>query len=64
MKFRLSGQVTVSAYTTVEAESRAEAMEIAKDRNIVLGGVGRGASKEESWIVDEIDGEISGISIG
>ena len=56
-KFHLSAEVTVSTYTTIEAETLAEAIEIAEDRDVVIGGNCSGESEELSWIVEEIDGE-------
>ena len=55
-KFDLSCAVTVSAYTTVEAATLEEAIEIAEGRNVVLGGPGCGESEDESWIIEDADG--------
>lgn len=54
--YAMYSQVTVSAYTKVEAENDEEAMEIAKNRAVVIGGIHTGNSEEESWIIDEADG--------
>ena len=56
-KFNLSAEVTVSTYTTIEAETLEEAIKIAEDRDIVIGGNCSGESEDYSWIVEEIDGE-------
>ena len=56
VKFNLSACVTVSTYTTVEAESLSEAIKIAEERTAVIGGNCSGESPAESWIVEEIDG--------
>ena len=56
-EFNLSAAVGVSAYTTVEADTLEEAIAIAERREVVLGGVGSGARPEESWVVEECDGE-------
>lgn len=57
MKFHLSAAFTVSAYTTVEAETLDEAMAIARSRAGVIGGNGSGAQATESWIIEDVDGE-------
>ena len=54
--FRISGVVTVSAYTEVEALDLAEAKKIAADRQIALGG--HGYDVDEFWIIDDVDGVI------
>ena len=56
MIYKLSAAVTVSAYTEVEAESLEEAIEIAEDRDCVIGGIGTGSLPSESWIIEEADG--------
>jgi len=56
MKFYLCSAVTVSAYTSVEADSLQEAIQLAKDRDVVIGGIGSGADENESWIIEEPDG--------
>ena len=56
-KFDLSAEVTVSTYTTIEAETLEEAIKIAEDRDVVIGGNCSGESENYSWIVEEIDGE-------
>jgi len=55
-KFNLSACVGVSAYTTVEAETLDQAIKIAKDRDVVIGGVGSGYSEDEFWVIDDADG--------
>lgn len=55
-KFTLGCEVTVSAYTTVEADTLEQAIALADDRQMVTGGIGSGADEDEQWIVDEIDG--------
>ncbi len=54
--FKLSAGITVSAYTTVEAETEAEAIEIARDREAAIGGHGTGIEDTEYWIIDDADG--------
>lgn len=60
-KFDLAAAVTVSAYTTVEAATLAEAIEIAEGRHVVIGGINSGEDHEESWIIEEADGEATEI---
>jgi len=55
--FNLVSKVTVSAYTEVEAKTLDDAINIAKQRQTAIGGVGTGALPDETWIVDDIDGE-------
>lgn len=62
-KFRFSAVVGVSAYTIVEAETEEQAMEIAQDRDVVIGLGGYGHSDHESWIVEEADGRPHGIHL-
>jgi hypothetical protein len=52
MKFYFDAEITVSAYTVVEAESASEALMIAKGRTAELNG-----DQHEVWAVDESDGE-------
>ena len=59
MKFTLYATVTVSAYTIVEADSEEEAIAKVIDEGMspVIGGMNSGEDPEESWIVDDADGE-------
>lgn len=54
--FKLSGKITVSTYTEVEAGSLEEAIELSEEREAVIGGVGSGYYAYDSWIVDDADG--------
>lgn len=60
-KFRLSAQVTVSAYTEVEAATLDEAIKEAEGRLVVIGGMNSGEDADESWIIDDADGEATDI---
>tara|TARA_R110000823_G_scaffold201784_1_gene332658 strand:- start:22672 stop:22941 length:270 start_codon:yes stop_codon:yes gene_type:complete len=55
-KYTLTAKVTISTYTTVEAESLSEAIKVAEDRDIGIGGINSGLSSAESWVVEDIDG--------
>lgn len=57
MKYILSAAVTVSAYTKIEADSLDEAIERARDREVVLHYNGSGTDPEEEWCVESADGE-------
>jgi len=56
MKYDLSCQVTVSAYTTVEANSLEEAIAIAEERDVVLSTPQSGADDEVEWCISDADG--------
>lgn len=58
--FNLSATVTVSAYTTVEAETLEQAIEIARGRDVEFAD--RMNSHTELWIIDSPDGSPSGIT--
>jgi hypothetical protein len=64
MKFKLTCQVTVSAYTEVEADTLEEAIEEAKAREVVLEGPGSRADVTQQWVIDEADGECTNIHQG
>lgn len=52
-----NAHVTVSAYTSVEADTEEEARQIADERiDVALGGVASGADPTETWIIDDADG--------
>lgn len=55
-KYNLTALVVVSACVTVEADSLEEAIELAKEREVVLEVVGSGARQAEVWILDDADG--------
>lgn len=55
-EFNLTCEVTVSAYTVVEADSLEEAIKVAEDRDVVIGGACSGESEHYSWIIEEADG--------
>ena len=55
-KFKLTSAVTVSAFTTVEADTLEDAIALAEDRPVVIGGINSGEDPLESWIIEEADG--------
>jgi hypothetical protein len=60
-RFKLSGRVVISLYTEVEAETIEEAIEIAKDRELMSIVDNGYNSQEDSWMADELDGTVEGI---
>ena len=48
--------VTVSVYTTVEANSIEEAKKIAQDRGFMSISSNGGGTENDSWICEELDG--------
>jgi len=55
-KYNLTGTVTITIYTKVEADSLEEAIEIAEDRSIESYRWGDKAQEQNVWIVEEYDG--------
>lgn len=62
-KFTCFAVVEVTAVTLVEADTAAEAIEIARDRPVVIGGNGSGADIDTEWVVEEADGEPNEIRV-
>lgn len=62
MKFKISGHVTVSCWTEVEAETEEEAKRIASDRMLAEHNIDGGSDIDECWHFDN-DGTPSNISI-
>lgn len=58
-KYQLTAKVTVSAYTTVEAETLEEAIKMASSRHAAFESTGEHPS--ETWIIEEADGLPEGI---
>lgn len=54
--FKLSAEVTVSAYTIVEAETLDEAIQIARNREAAIGLLHTTNDPNEQWIIEEADG--------
>ena len=56
MKFKLTANVTISVYTEVEADTLEEAIEIAKERELM--GIAQTGfdTEEDTWLCDELDG--------
>jgi len=59
--FKLSGEVTISVYTVVQAETLEEAEEIALQRNIEAHNWGDNRQQYDSWISCEYDGEVCNV---
>lgn len=52
--FRLAASITVSAYTTVEAETEDDAIRIAETRPVEFSS--GPYSRQEHWLIEEADG--------
>lgn len=59
--FKLTGVVTVSVYTEVEAETLEEAIEIAQERDIERYSWREDQCKH-AWVNDDYDGEVREIT--
>lgn len=58
MKFNVTGQITISITTVVEAETAAEALEIASFREPQGLPAFLGGARHEEWVLgSELDGE-------
>lgn len=55
-KFKLEGRVKISIYTTVEADTLEEAIEIAKCRDIEQYSYGEKVQSDRVWVSDDFDG--------
>ena len=60
--FNLAGCVTVSVYTTVEADSLEQAIKIAEGRSVKRYQWNDKESVGEFWINEEYDGEVQEIT--
>lgn len=60
-EFNLSGSVTISVYTTVEAETLEQAIEIAESRSIKSYAFVDDRLHLHNWVNDEYDGEVQDI---
>lgn len=61
--FNLTANVTISMYTTVEAETLEQAIEIAKERDLMSIAHDGYDKQEETWMADEIDGQPENIHV-
>lgn len=57
-EFKLTGVVTISVYTEVEAETLEEAIEIAGERGIENAEHNTEQQVKEAWVSEEYDGEV------
>lgn len=55
-KFSLNCEVTVSAYTVVEAATLEEAIELSRERDVRLDFNGAGTDENSEWLIEEADG--------
>jgi hypothetical protein len=60
--FRLTGIVSVSVHTEVEADTLEEAIEIAKQRDIEKYQWSDKDQPKEAWVNEEYDGEVHSIT--
>ena len=60
--FKLSGAVTISVGTEVDAETLEEAIKIAEGRIIERYEWGRNGQEREVWVNGEYDGEVYNIT--
>lgn len=56
MEYELTSRITVSAHTTVEADSLEEAIQIAENRDVCAVHVDSTYDHSDTWMVEEIDG--------
>jgi hypothetical protein len=61
-KFKLTGLITVSVYTTVEADTLEEAISIAKERDIESYNYGTLNQDYDVWVNDGYDGVVKSIT--
>jgi uncharacterized OsmC-like protein len=61
--FKLSGTVTISIYTEVEAETAEEAIDIAEERGIEVENFDSEEQVKDVWVSSEFDGSPSKISV-
>jgi hypothetical protein len=61
--YKLSCHVTVSAYTTVEADSLEDAIEEASGRSVELHFNGSGTDPNDVWCVEEADGDPENVTV-
>ena len=54
--FNLLAQVTVSAYTKVEANTLEEAIKISEERGVVIDLWWGDDRAKEAWIIEDVDG--------
>lgn len=63
-EFKLVAKITVTTYTTVEANSEEEAIQKGKKRRDLMSiATNNGDSEDMVWMIDELDGEPYDIKI-
>ena len=60
MKYKITGQITVSAFIAVEADSKEAALEIAQDSSNMQMPSANLLDGDGEWQVEELDGEARG----
>jgi antitoxin component of MazEF toxin-antitoxin module len=60
--FNLSGKITISVYTKVDAETLEEAKKIAYERSIEAYSWGNPEQDKEVWVNSDYDGEVYDVS--
>lgn len=63
-KYTVTGKITITTYTTVEANSEEEALKLAEKRDDKMFiSSNNGDTAEDVWMVDELDGDPYELSI-
>lgn len=57
-EYILTGEITISVYTRVEAETLKEAIEIASERDVEKSEWNSHRQSSYCWVNDEYDGDI------
>lgn len=61
MKYTLTGLVTVSAHTEVEADSLEAAIKVARSRCVWMHYEGSGTDTVRDWCVEDVEGDVEHI---
>jgi hypothetical protein len=56
MEFNLVANITISLYTRVKAKNLKDALEIAKERDLMSIVHNAYETSDDAWIADELDG--------
>jgi hypothetical protein len=56
-EFNLTAKITITAFTTIEAESLEEAIKLANERQDMMSiASNNGDTPDVSWMIEELDG--------